>query len=120
MKFGCEDLDVYKIAREYVTKIYRITKVFPSTEQYGVTSQINRAAVSIVLNIAEGSAKESKKEFKKYLRNAIASLIETDTALKVSIDLGYVYQKDYDALSPVIKELYFKMIGLTKYLSRQQ
>jgi four helix bundle protein len=62
-----KDLDVYKLSIELVTEIYQLTASFPKEEMYGLTSQIRRSAVSIPSNIAEGSARNHKKEFIQFL-----------------------------------------------------
>lgn len=118
MEFGYEKLDVSKLARQLVKKIYQLTESFPKREAYGLSDQLRRAVVSIVLNIAEGSAKESKKEFNRFVRLSIGSLVEVDTALKIAIDLLYITQEQYNECEPIVKELYFKLIGLSKYLSQ--
>ncbi len=119
MEFGYEKMDVAKLARELITKIYKITEKYPDKEKYGITNQIRRASVSILLNIAEGSSKDSKKDFNRFVRISIGSLVEVDAALKISMDLEYVSDIDYSFLDPTIKELYFKLIGLSKYLIKQ-
>lgn len=62
MSFRFENLEVWKMAREYVGDIYRVTKNFPKEEIFGLTSQLKRAAISIVNNIAEGSDRKSDTE----------------------------------------------------------
>lgn len=57
-----KDLEVYKLAIDYVTEIYRVTAKFPKEEQFGISNQMRRAAVSIPSNIAEGSARQGNKE----------------------------------------------------------
>lgn len=116
MRFNCENLDVYKISRLLTVSIYDITKNFPAEEKFGIISQLRRSSVSICLNIAEGSGKNSKRDFANFIRTSIGSLIETDTALKISIDLNYIRYEEYDKISDTIKELYFKLIALDKAL----
>lgn len=120
MKFNCENLEVYKISRLLIIEIYRLTKNFPADERFGLISQLRRAIISISLNIAEGSGKISKKDFANFIRIAIGSLIETDTALKISLDLEYISRKDYEKLDLKMKELYFKLIGLDKSLRKKK
>ncbi len=118
MRFNCENLQVYQISRNLIKEIYKITKKFPVLERFGLVSQINRCVISICLNIAEGSAKISKKDFANFIRISIGSLIELDTSLKISIDLGYISTSEYNKLEPLIKELYFKLIALHKNLKK--
>ncbi len=118
MKFNCENLEVYKIARFLVMEIYAITKTFPSEEKFGLVSQLRRASISISLNIAEGSGKYSKKDFANYTRISIGSVIEVDTALKIAIDLGYTSKVSCVKIDKMIQELYFKLIALDKSLRK--
>ena len=116
MEFNYEKLEVAKLAKSLINDIYKLTESFPSKEIYGLVNQIRRAVVSILLNLAEGSNKESKKDFNRFVRISVGSLVEVDCALKISIDLVYITNVDYNKLEPKIKELYFKLIGLSKYL----
>jgi four helix bundle protein len=89
-----KDLDVWKKSIDLVEKIYQLTSSFPREEIYGLTSQIRRAAVSIASNIAEGAARNGKKEFLKFLYISLGSLSEVETQLIIAKRLAYV--KDYD------------------------
>ena len=116
MKFKCEDLEVYNLSRELVVRIYKITKKFPASEKYGLRSQIRRSVTSVTLNIAEGSAKSTNKDFANFIRMAIGSLVETDTSLKIAIDLKFITSDDYIKIDKLMEKTYFKLIGLHKYL----
>jgi four helix bundle protein len=70
-----------------VEEVYKITRLFPRQEQYILVSQIRRAAVSVCSNIAEGGARISKKEKKRFYEVARSSLVEIDSQLEVSIKL---------------------------------
>ena len=118
MKFNCENLEVYKLSRELVIEIYKITEKFPTSEKFGLTSQIKRSAISICLTIAEGSGKWSKKDFANYIRMSIGSLIETDTSLKIAIDLKFIEDTDCEKINILIEKIYFKLIGLHKSLTK--
>ena len=116
MEFSYEKLDVSNLSKQIIKEVYQLTETFPKEEIYGLTSQIRRASISILLNIAEGSGKKMKKEFNRFVRIAIGSLVELDCAMKLSIELKYCKIGDYNRIEPKIKELYFKLIGLSKYL----
>ena len=116
---GSGKLDIHKIKKAF-TEITEKTieeKNIPE-EKFGITSQLRRAVISICLNIAEGSGKYSKKDFANFIRISIGSLIEVDTALKISIDLGYINITDCAKIDKMIQELYFKLIALDKSLRK--
>jgi four helix bundle protein len=93
--FNFEKLDVYKEAVSFAKKIYRITKEFPKEELFGVTNQLRRTAISISLNIAEGSSR-SKKEFKHFLNIAVGSVYECIPLIEISREEKYVSNKEYE------------------------
>lgn len=103
-----EKLEVYQQAVVLALDIYRSTKSFPKDELFGIVSQIRRAAVSISLNIAEGSSR-SKKEFSHFLDIARGSCYELVPLLKISLELGYIengeYQKFYERVDNLAKRI---------------
>ncbi len=82
------DLEVWKKAIELATEIYRVTSGFPEEEKFGLVSQMRRAAVSIASNIAEGAARQSKKEFLQFLSIAAGSTSELNTQLTIASRIG--------------------------------
>ena len=84
------DLNVWKKAISLVTLIYKYTANFPKEEVYGLTSQIRRCAVSIPSNIAEGSARTTKKDYAHFLAIALGSIAELETQLIISKNLSYL------------------------------
>jgi four helix bundle protein len=85
-----KDLDVWKRGIELVSLIYRFTQNFPKEELYGLTSQIRRSAVSIPSNIAEGSARFSRKELTHFLYISLGSLSELETQMIIAQNIGYI------------------------------
>jgi four helix bundle protein len=83
-------LDVWNLAVELVSEVYRVTNSFPAREVYSLTDQIRRAAVSIPSNIAEGAGRHTKKEFVNYLHMAQGSLSELDTQSEIAKRIGYL------------------------------
>ena len=83
-----KDLDVWKLGLAFVKDIYVATKKFPPEEMYGLTSQLRRAAVSVPTNIAEGAAKNTRKDFVKFLYISLGSLAEIETLLYISESLN--------------------------------
>jgi len=93
------DLDVWKLSIEFVKNIYRITNKFPISEQYGLTTQLRRPAISIPSNIAEGQGRDSSKEFRQFLSFAMGSLAELETRLIIANKINYLAD---DELNPFI------------------
>ena len=85
-----QKLQVYTASRGFVLECYRLTKSLPSDEKFGMITQIRRAALSAHLNVAEGSSRKSEVERKRYYEVARGSAIESDAALDVAEDLGYL------------------------------
>lgn len=117
MEYNFEKLEVYKLSEKLVLEIYSLTRNFPKEEIFGLTSQIKRAVVSISLNIAEGSTGRSKKDFVRFLNTAIGSLVETKSALSISVKLNFTKQENIDKLNQDFDELFFKLIALKKSLN---
>ena len=102
-----EDLRVYQQAYELTLRCHQLTRTFPEHEKREIGYQIRRASISIPANIAEGyGRKNSAKEFKHFLRNALGSSNEMIVLLKISRDLGYIEDAsiidDYDRLGKQI------------------
>ncbi len=83
------NLQNYRRAIEFVTELYKFTKELPKSENFGLISQIQRAGVSIPLNIAEGCGSESNKDFKNFLRISLKSTYELKAALEICYRLKY-------------------------------
>ena len=99
--------------------IYRQTKQFPSDERFGLTSQLRRAAYSIPANIVEGSARETDKEYLRYLIIARASLKETEYFLLLARDLGYLPGTEYDELTNSVNATFGALQGLIKAVKKE-
>lgn len=84
------ELDVWKHSRELASYIYELTATYQKTEQFGITSQIRRCAVSIPSNIAEGCGRQHNKETIQFLSIAGGSLFELETQLYISKDLKFI------------------------------
>jgi four helix bundle protein len=90
LKLNHQKLDIYGVSKQFVLECYRLTKSLPSEEKFGMITQIRRAALSVHLNIAEGSSRKSEAERKRYYEIARGSVIEIDAALDIAIDLEYL------------------------------
>lgn len=89
-----KDLDVWKMAMQLAADVYHLVELFPKYERYGLSSQMCRAAVSIPSNIAEGAARQNKKELIQFLYFSLGSSAELETQLELSKTIGYVAESD--------------------------
>lgn len=89
---------------------YKLTKSFPESERFNLVSQMNRCAVSIPSNIAEGSSKSTAKHFKKYLEDSLGSAFEWETQLLVAFNEKYIAIEDFKNHENKILQIQ-KMIG---------
>ncbi|MCK5052364.1 MAG: four helix bundle protein [Candidatus Cloacimonetes bacterium] len=103
-------------AIELVKSIYKITNNFPQSEQFGLTSQLRRAAISIPSNIAEGFGRSSNKEFRRFLEISRGSLFELQTQLFISKELGFIISKSYDMIYEQTREVERILIGFINSL----
>lgn len=110
-------LEVWNKSMALVRNIYELTKKFPKTEQFGLTSQIQRAAVSIPANIAEGSAKSSNKDFARFLEISVGSSCELETLIIIAKDLSYIDEANFNLLDKQIKEIQRMLLGFKSQLS---
>lgn len=107
MAFRFEELKVWQMALDLCNEIDLLAKKFPSEERYSLSSQIKRAADSVVLNIAEGSAGQTKPEFNRFLDIALRSAVEVVACLFIAIKRNYitkeVFDKNYAAYEVICK-----------------
>lgn len=99
------DLIVWQKAMSFVTEIYSITKTFPQEEQFGLSSQIRRSAVSVPSNVAEGYGRHSTQDYIRFLRIGISSLFELQTQLDISHNLHYLDDNRYYKLYEKSREI---------------
>lgn len=98
MRGSYKDLRVWKQARELANAVYRATEFFPKHEFFGIVNQMRRAAVSVPSNIAEGKGHRSDREFERFLLHARGSLLELETQVILSGDLGFGRKEDISDL----------------------
>ncbi len=110
-------LDVWQMAMDLVIEIYRITESFPKEEKYGLSNQLRRAAVSVPSNIAEGAARNTKKEFVNYLHMAQGSLSELDTQHEVAKGLAFLDGKTWENLDRMVHRVDKMLTGLIRHQS---
>ena len=105
-------LVVWEKAHNITLFIYKLTQAFPREEQYGLVSQIRRAAISTPTNIAEGCGKNTQPDFARYLQHAFGSMQEVQYLSFLSFELNYMDRKDYVALDKNIGEVKAMLVGL--------
>ena len=118
MKRRHHDLQVWQEGMSLAKDVYAATAAFPREEIYGLTSQMRRAAVSIPSNVAEGAARSSKKEFLQFLVIARGSLMELETQIILSRDLGYI--ENHDTLLQRTNKAFALLNGLMNNLKTRQ
>lgn len=104
-RFRFEKLDVWHKSIAYANQVYLSTESFPSRENYGLTSQLRRAAVSISANIAEGSSRISKKDYSRFIEIAYGSLCESVSLLRIALLQGFISSEQHDQLCEAADEL---------------
>jgi four helix bundle protein len=109
-------LDLFSISRQFVLCCYRETKLFPNDERFALTQQIRRAALSVHLNLAEGSSRKSLAERKRFYEISRDSIIEIDTAFDIAVELEYTSKKKLEQTGSLLVrtfQMLSKMIGQT-------
>ena len=109
-----KDLDVWRLAIDLAQNVYEVSKGFPRDEQFGMTSQMRRAAVSIGGNIAEGAARNGQREFKQFLYIALGSASELETQLEIARRVGLVAEGDFARLDALLARVAQMLRGLIR------
>lgn len=120
MKHEYKNLMIWNKGRALRLAIYKLAESFPSHENYNLTSQINRSALSIPANIAEGSAYDSDTMFIKYLSIALGSLVETESHLYLAFDVKYINDSQLNELLVSTDELKRMIIGFINKLKNKK
>ena len=106
------DLQVWQRAKSFAVTIYQVTANFPRREQYSLTDQVRRAAVSIPSNIAEGHIRRSDKVFANYLDMALGSAAELSTQLEIALEVQYLKSQTHKELQDELEEIVKMLFGL--------
>jgi len=102
-----KDLEVWRVSMDLVVKVYEITREFPKNEQFGLVAQLQRSAVSIPSNIAEGTGRGTRKDFAHFLDQARGSLFEVITQLEICRSLNF---GDLDKINAIQME--YEILGM--------
>ncbi len=117
LQLAHKKLEVYQIALNLVKEVHQATKRFPNEEQFVLVSQLRRAVVSVCSNLAEGSARFSRAEKKRFYEISRSSLVEVDTQIEISLILDYLQKNEITQLESYLESV-FKM--LSKMISNFQ
>ena len=110
------DLDAWNVAMELVVTTYQVCKPFPPSEQFGLRAQMQRAAVSIPSNIAEGHAGGLGRRYRNHLRISLGSLAELDTQLELARRLNYVASTEFERMGQQLARMRQLLHGLYRSL----
>ena len=113
-----QGLQVYQLALGYLDRIYELTRSLPEVERYNLKSQVERAATSVVLNIAEGSTGQSDPEQSRFVSMALRSYLETVACLDITERRQFLSNNDLQPVRDSGRELFVKLLALRKALNR--
>jgi four helix bundle protein len=113
-----KNLKVWQKAMDLVVEVYKKTDKFPDKERFGLISQINRCAVSMPSNIAEGAGRNSSKEFNNFLGITLGSSCELETQLMIAQKLGYIKEKELEEFNLAIEEIQKMIVGLQRNIKQ--
>jgi four helix bundle protein len=112
--YSFETLDVWKDARKFAVKVYKLTKKLPADERYGLTSQMRRSGISISSNLAEGSSRESLKDQARFSEISFGSLMELLNHSILCYDLEFISENELFDVRIDIDTIGLKLDGLRK------
>ena len=109
-----KSLDVYAASRELAKEVYRVSNFLPAEEKFNMVPQMRRAALSVKLNLAEGSTRKSAMERKRFYEISRGSVVEIDAVLETAVDLNYLKAEELSAVAKCLNKcfaMFSKMIG---------
>lgn len=113
--YSFEKLQVWIESKELTKQIYSITKKFPKDENFGITSQMRRASISICSNIAEGVSRRTNKDKARFTTIAFSSAVEIVNQLIISYELGFLMFTEYESLRGKLESITNKLKALRKF-----
>ena len=109
-------LDIWKRSFNFSSNIYKVTSFFPPDEKFGLTSQLRRASISIPINIAEGSGRNSRKDFANFVQIAIGSTSEVECELILAKELNFLSEDNFSTLTKELSEIRKMLTSFRKAL----
>ena len=119
MSHSYKNLIAWQKAKSLAVEVYRVTEKFPKSEQFGLTSQLRRAAVSVASNIAEGQGRVTKGEFIQFLGHARGSILEAETQFAIAADLRLISPAEHAQLEQRTAEVLRLTNGLMDSLRQK-
>jgi len=113
-----KELNSWKEAKDFSVLIYKVTSKFPSSEIYGISSQIKRAVISIPSNIAEGAGRNTAKDFSRFIAIALGSSFELETQLIIANELDYIENQKFIELIQKLNKIQKMLVNFQKYLNK--
>lgn len=113
-------IKAWQLAHQLALSVYKVTRGFPRSELWGLTSQMRRAAVSVPANIVEGAARQHQKEYLQFLYVAMSSLSELGYYITFCYDVGYAKKEEVKALQAKYEEAARVLRGLIKCIEKSQ
>lgn len=114
-----KEMDAWQVGMNLAEKIYKESMNFPKEEQFGLTSQLRRASVSVAANIAEGAVRNSDQQLLQFLNIALGSLAELETLVLLSFNIGYLQEKNKEELLNLIADDSKLVQGLIRYVKKK-
>jgi four helix bundle protein len=115
-----KELDVWHRARRLTKAVYELTTAYPKAEQFGLTAQTRRAAVSVTANLAEGTGRRGRRELSRFVEIATGSAFELESHLHLASDLGFVNAEDLSHVLAEVDGTKRMLIGLSRSLRRPE
>jgi len=112
LQLGHTKLEIYAASRQFVLECYKLTRTFPADEKFELTQQIRRAAISVHLNVSEGSSRRSEADRKRFFEISRGSVIEIDAALDLASDLEYCTIENVQILGQSLIKCFKLLTGL--------
>lgn len=119
MAFRFQAFPIYKEIRTFIKEIYLLSRTYPKKEQFELAAQLRRGGSSILLNIAEGSAKKSDAEFNRFIMIAIGSITEIVAILDISLDQKYITPTIYKSFIERSESIARRLYGFSRRLTKK-
>lgn len=116
--YNFQKLEIYQLAKELCKNIYIITRQLPDIEKYALVQQLNRAAISVPSNIAEGVSRQTSKEKVRFINIAYGSLMEVVCQLEISVEIGYINPEEFKLVDKDMQVLARKMSNYIKAIEK--